>query len=190
MHIYPLILSKKIRVKFATQVFSYSMASTMRTCIQTKQLQNKNAQDTADFVDCMNKLFDCLNSRTIISNNPYNCALSDVVKEKPFLMKASTYFTNMYKYKIGKMTRPPCFNGIRLTINGILNLFEEEKQNGILFLLTNRFNQDILENLSIFRQKGGYNKNLIATTLRTLFRSNCFFFIGHFKRNQLQSKFR
>ncbi|CAI6369764.1 unnamed protein product [Macrosiphum euphorbiae] len=174
-HIFPNSF-QKMRVKFATQVFSHSMASTMRTCIQTKQLQNKNAQDTADFVDFMNKLFDCLNSRTLLSNNPYNCALSDVGKVKPFLMKASTYFTNMHKYKKGKMSRPPCFNGITQTINGILNLFEEEKQNGILFLLTNRFNQDILENLfSIFRQKGGYNKNPTARTLRTSFRSNCIF---------------
>jgi len=102
----------------------------MRTCIQTDQLQSKNAQDTADFVNFMNKLFGCLNSRTLINSNPYNCALSDVGKVKPFLIKASTYFTNMHKYKKGKMTHPPCFNGFTQTINGILNLFEDEKQNG------------------------------------------------------------
>ena len=38
--------------------------------------------------------------------------------------------------------------------------------------LTNRLNQDVIENLfSIFRQRGGYNKNLTSKTLRTSFRS-------------------
>lgn len=37
-------------------------------------------------------------------------------------------------------------------------------------------NQDSLENLfSVFRQRGGYNKNPTAKTLRTSFRSNCIY---------------
>jgi hypothetical protein len=57
-----------------------------------------------------------------------------------------------------------------------LQFFEEEKSNDIVFLMTNRLNQDALENLfSIFRQKGGYNKNPTARTIRTSIRSNCIF---------------
>lgn len=76
------------------------------------------------------------------------------------------------------MTKPPCFKGITQTINGILNFFEEEKSNNneVSFILTNRLNQDTLENLfSIMRQKGAYNKNPTARTIRTSFRSTCIF---------------
>jgi len=42
--------------------------------------------------------------------------------------------------------------------------------------MTNRLNQDKLENLfSIFRQNGGYNKNPTARMIRTSIRSNCIF---------------
>jgi len=42
--------------------------------------------------------------------------------------------------------------------------------------MTNRLNQDKLENLfSIFRQKGGYNKNPTSRTIRTSIRSSCIF---------------
>jgi len=61
----------------------------------------------------------------------------------------------------------------------VLQLFEEEMNNNLIFLLTNRLNQDVIENLfSIFRQRGGYNKNPTSKTLRTSFRSTCVFSIG------------
>lgn len=111
------------------------MMSTIWTCIETKQLKSKHTQDTADFIDMMNKLFDYLNSRILISSNPYNCALSDNGDVKQFLLNCS-YFKNLQKCKNGKLLSSLCFRGFTHTINGILYLFEEEKQNGISFLLT------------------------------------------------------
>lgn len=82
----------------------------------------------------------------------------------------------MYKLKAGKLTQPPCIKGFTQTINGVLQFFEEGKAYNIVFLLTNRLNQDVLENLfSIFRQHGGYNKNPTVRTIRTSIRSNCIF---------------
>ncbi|KAL4132673.1 hypothetical protein QTP88_009791 [Uroleucon formosanum] len=90
--------------------------------------------------------------------------------------RASQYFTNLQKLKRGKLTQPPCLKGFTQTINGVLQFFEAEKSNDIVFLMTNRLNQDKLENLfSIFRQNGGYNKNPTAKTIRTSIRSNCIF---------------
>uniref|UniRef100_A0A2S2P4P3 Transposable element P transposase n=1 Tax=Schizaphis graminum TaxID=13262 RepID=A0A2S2P4P3_SCHGA len=167
---------QKMRVKLAAQVFSHTMSSTIRTCISTKELKNETANNTADFVEFIDKLFDCLNSRTLYSSNPYNSALTDNSIVKDFLSKATDFFKNLVKLKNGKVTRPPCFNGFIQTINGVLSFFEEEKNNNIIFLLTNRLNQDVIENLfSIFRQKGGYNKNPTSKTLRTSFRSTCIF---------------
>lgn len=94
--------------------------------IQTKQLQNKKTQDTADFLNFINKRFDCLNSGTLISNNPDNYALNSFRcwTSETYLIKASTYFKNMHKCKKENMTGPPHFNVIIKTINGILNLFK------------------------------------------------------------------
>lgn len=42
--------------------------------------------------------------------------------------------------------------------------------------MTNRLNQDVLENLfSIFRQKGGYNRNPTSRVIRTSFRSTAIY---------------
>ncbi|KAL4121023.1 hypothetical protein QTP88_013608 [Uroleucon formosanum] len=169
---------QKMRVKLAVQLFSHTMASTIRTCIETNELKSNTAKNTANCVDFINKLFDCLNSKTLYTSNPYNCGLSDSGVVKPFLNEAATYFINLQKNKKGKMTKSPCFKGITQTINGILSFFEDEKSNNneVSFILTNRLNQDTLENLfSIMRQKGGYNKNPTARTIRTSFRSTCIF---------------
>jgi hypothetical protein len=75
-----------------------------------------------------------------------------------------------------KITRPPCFNGFTQTINGVLQFFADEKKHNISFLLTNRLNQDVLENLfSIFRQKEGYNRNPTSRVMRTSFRSTAIY---------------
>jgi len=95
---------------------------------------------------------------------------------KTFLLDALQYFPNLKKIKNGKISQPPCFKGFTQTINGVLQFFEGEKSNEILFLMTNRLNQDILENFfSILRQKGGYNKNPTSRTIRTSIRSSCIF---------------
>ncbi|KAL4148879.1 hypothetical protein QTP88_003024 [Uroleucon formosanum] len=174
-HIHPTSF-QKMRVKLAVQLLSHSMSSAIRTCTETGQLCSKTAIDTADFIEFMNNLFDCLNSRSLYSNNPYNAALTHTGIVKTFLINASKYFVNLKKIKKGKISQPPCFKGFTQTINAILQFFEEEKCNDIFFLMTNRLNQDKLENLfSIFRQKGGYNKNPTARTIRTSIRSSCIF---------------
>lgn len=79
-------------VKLAAQIFSHSMASAIRTCISTTELKSNTASDTADFVDFMDKLFDCLNSRNIFSKNPYNCALTDFGIVKSFFIGRGKLF--------------------------------------------------------------------------------------------------
>ena len=167
---------QKMNVKLAVQIFSHSVASAIRTCIGTDELQSDTAENTANFIEFMNNLFDTLNSRIHFSPNPYRCALS---KKNPIvnetLEEASKVLTFLQKidFKNGRVSTPPCFTGLVQTINAILQFFEEEQENGCEYLMTNRLNQDPLENLfSIYRQKGGYNRNPTARTLRCLFRTN------------------
>jgi hypothetical protein len=160
-------------VKLAVQLLSHSMSSAIRTSAETGQLCSKTAIDTADFIEFMNNLFDCLNSRSLYSNNPYNSVLTHTGTVETFLINALKYFINLKRTKKGKFSQRPCFKGFTQTINDILQFFEELKH---FFLMTNRLNQDELGNLfSIFRQKGGYNKNPTSRTIRTSIRSSCIF---------------
>ena len=69
------------------------------------------------------------------------------------------------------MERPPCFDGIIHSINAIIGLFEAEKsEKKTVFLLTNRLNQDFLENFfSAIRQHGGWNVNPSVYMFRKCF---------------------
>lgn len=125
-HIHPTSF-QKMRVKLAVQVFIHSMSSAIRTCAETEQLLSKTAFDTADFIEFMNNLFDCVNSRSLFSHNQYNAALNHSGTVKTFLLEASKYFLNLTKIKKGKISQPPCFRGFTQTINAILQFFEEEK---------------------------------------------------------------
>lgn len=122
-----------MRVKLAVQLLSHSVSSAIRTCAETGQLCSKTATVTADFIEFMNNLFDCLNSRSLYSNNPYNSALTHTGIVKTFLVNASKYFINLKKIKKGKISQPSCFKGFTQTINAILQFFEDEKCNDIFF---------------------------------------------------------
>lgn len=52
-------------------------------------------------------------------------------------------------------------------------LYKEQKEIGFPYILTRRLNSDVIENtFSVFRQRGGYNRNPTARTFRTTFRMN------------------
>jgi hypothetical protein len=65
----------------------------------------------------------------------------------------------------------PCFNGLQVTINAVKMLFEHLRQHGFQFLLTNRLNQDCLENhFYIIRGRGGFRDNPDPHFFRSSFR--------------------
>lgn len=53
---------EKLSVKLAAQVFSNRVYAAMQTEIKTGDLKTPTAKETANFVNEMSKLFDCLNS--------------------------------------------------------------------------------------------------------------------------------
>lgn len=90
------------------------------------------------------------------------------------MRNAIPYFTKLKKLgSNGNISRPPCFDGLLQTIKGILYLYKTEREeNDDIYLLTNKLNQDALENLfGTFRQKGGYNLNPTGRIFRTTFRT-------------------
>jgi len=67
---------QKMSCKLALQVFSHTLAATMKTCITTGQLST-TASATADFVEEINRTFDCLKSKKFYTSNPHTCAISE-----------------------------------------------------------------------------------------------------------------
>lgn len=178
---------QKMSVKLATQIFSKSVSAAINTCIQTGELKSKTAKDTAEFIAQMNDTFDCLNSKNLYDKNPNRRPLSETNSYIfEVLEKTCSIFLEAEKvdYK-KKSTKPPCFTGFIWSINAIIGLFNSENSNWqninidkskTFFLLTNRLNQDPLENMfSIVRQKNGYNKNPTARVFRSCFANICSF---------------
>lgn len=61
---------QKMRVKYASQVFSHTVVTGMFTSVACDKLPH-NAFDTIEFIDCMDKLFGIFNS------HPVSCKISD-----------------------------------------------------------------------------------------------------------------
>lgn len=170
-------------VKLAAQVFSNSVYSALDIAGKTKEIESKSLENTAHFVQLIDKLWDALNSRSEKENNPYNCAISESnSKVKEILLEGRDYFRKLQKeHAVTKSTKViPCFNGMQQTIAGILILYEDLTQNyeGISYLPTRPLQQDLLENwFAAVRQKGGNNKNPSARSFRYIFRSKATAFL-------------
>jgi len=118
---------------------------------------------TANFLNHMNDLFDCSNSKCLYSSNPKMCALSE---ERPsqiqFLNEAKRLHENIKLVKPNTKYgyRLPCFDGLVWSINSITMLYSQQKNLQFTYLRTSRHNQDYVENtFALFRQRGGYNHN-------------------------------
>ncbi|KAF0749006.1 Uncharacterized protein FWK35_00022236 [Aphis craccivora] len=138
---------QKINCKLAFQIFSNSVAATIHTCVAIEELKSNTAKDTAIFVKHMNDLLDTLNTKE--------------------------WNLNLQKITNKGITRPPCFNGMVWTLIAIINLYEDQKEFGFEYLMTARLNKDFLAStFSVYRQRGGYNRNPTSRTFRTTFRIN------------------
>ena len=163
---------QKMNCKLAFQIFSNSVAATIHNCVATGELKSNTAKDIAIFVKHMNDLLDTLNSNSLFDKNPLKSALSEN-KVLQFLNVAKEWNLNLQKRTNKGITRPPCFNGMVWTLTAILDLYEDQKEFGFEYLMTARLNQDFLENsFSVYRQRGGYNRNPTSRTFRTTFRIN------------------
>lgn len=179
---------QKMSCKLALQIFSNSVSSAIKTSIHTGQLKSKSANDTADFLLELNNTFDVCNSQNLYDKNPNRRPMSSHNKHIfENINKTISTFQNAKKicHKNNKITVPPCFTGIVWSLTAIKQLYEIERSTAenifpsnekTFFLLTNRLNQDPLENMfSIMRQKNGYTRNPTAKIFRTCFASICSF---------------
>ena len=159
----------KMSVKLAAQVLSHTVASTMCSLVQIKVLPEE-ALLTADFIARFDTLFNMFNSGTSKNaTRQMGHAYSEKTDQKTKLEETSTWLYSVQrksKYKIH------CLYGWRVAISSLIGLFDDLKDNhSVKYLLTDRLNQDCLENFfSCVRGKGGHRTHPSATEFRLAYR--------------------
>ena len=85
-------VKKKMSVKLAAQLFSESVGTSLRYCLDKKLGEFSGCQATIDFILLSNTLFDIMNSRNFKSSGyKYQIQKTNVDQIKDFLVKSETY---------------------------------------------------------------------------------------------------
>lgn len=135
------------------------MYAAMRTCIHTNELKSPTTTHTAEFVKEINILFDCLNSQSLYSSNPYKCAISEErLLIRLILEEAKHWCSSLEKCK--GHSRLYTFEGLEWTINSILGIYKEQKKLVlIIYLLPDLIKIQLriqnIENFLFFDKKVG-----------------------------------
>ena len=162
----------KLRVCFATQVLSHSVAAGISFMCYTGQV-DANAKHTAEFIDKFDKLFDVFNSSQLNNACSYKRALLPNKRKTQFLNEMSVWLSRIVKKGTDKSL--PCLLGWQLAIACLHLLTEDLFSNYRLkFFLTKRLNQDCLENFfSVIRGKGGFRDNPDPLQFKAAYRDSC-----------------
>ena len=156
-HLHPNGFSK-MKVKYATQVFSHTVAAAICTYVSTGKLP-PSASGTAELLSMFDSLFDCVNSSTIHSTKKMKCAMSNATSHQGFLKEAIKFIMSIEVLDgVNIVTgRIKCLKGWLVTLNAILQIWEHLKtMHDFNFLLTRRLNTDPIENFfGAIRQQGG-----------------------------------
>jgi hypothetical protein len=157
-----------LRVRFATQVLSHSVASGIAFMAQW-DIIDKEAEHTATFIENMDQLFNCFNSKSLSSTAKMRHAFTATSGHKEYLTKMVKWIKSI---RCNTKRPLPCLAGWEMSINALLQLWDTlNTKYGVSFLLTNRLNQDCVENLfSIIRAKGAQRDNPDAGQFRAAFR--------------------
>ena len=158
-----------MRVRFATQVLSHSVAAGIYTHVAFGALSS-DAAFTAEFIDTVDAMFDCFNAGSFCGPKPYRRALTVNSKQWKFLSDCKDLLLALSV--VGSRTKPPCIDGFVLSINALTQLFSVlHDEYGFKFVLTNRLNQDALENhFAVIRSRGGFRDNPDPHAFESAFR--------------------
>lgn len=153
-----------LKVSLAAQVLSHSVAAGISTLVQLGVFPLVG-KVTASFIERFDRLFNAFNSGKMNSSMRMRHAMSTSSGHREFLTDTLEWL-NKLQTPSGRAL--PCLSGWRMAIHVLIGLFDDLHTNhGISFLLTNRLNQDCVENLfSVIRGKGGHRDNPSAQQFR------------------------
>lgn len=163
----------KMRVKYAVQVLSSTVAAALSTHMSFGALPAASL-GTITFIEKMDKLFDMVNSSSFESSKLYNRPF----KGEPYQLEFLEEILNLFKTiqvvsKSGKNVTKQIKSLLcwQITISSILNMWEHL---GKRTLFTRRLNQDCLENFfGAVRQQCGNARTLHQFNFKGLSK-NCF----------------
>jgi len=154
-----------MRVRLAAQIFSHSVAAGMYTHVALNAMP-ADATFTAEFIEMIDGWFDCFNTGNLLNAKELRRGLTSSSPHWEHLKLCKSLFM---KLKIvGCRSKVPCISGVVLAINCLEHLYSylHEKM-AFAFLLTNRLNQDCLENhFAVIRGRGGFRDNPTHTCLQ------------------------
>lgn len=160
IHLYPNNF-QKMKVKYAAQIFSNSVAAAVKSAAQIYAFESTTAHYTSDFLKNINNIFDSLNSNLLTDANPNRKPLSiDKPTSLNNLQFGLDYFKTIEIFENGnKRNNIYCIDGFIWTLTSILELWKYLLNSfKCKFLFTSHLNQDPLENLfSVCRNRCGYN---------------------------------
>ena len=169
----------KMKVKFATQIFSRSVALSLKFCREELKLpQFQGSEATEEFLLIMNDIFDLMNSRTKYSNYKMRNALSGDNMQiwRSIFDKTQLYLTGLTtvsgKCLLEEDSRKTGFAAIFYNIVAISTIFSEIVTNGpMLYICTYKFSQDPLEHFfGLIRSKFGSNNNPTPKQFRNVYK--------------------
>ena len=161
-----------MRVRLAAQVLSHSVSAGITTLCMTSDKLDADAIHTAHFLEKFNNLFDVFNSSNLYDANNYKCAITSKSDHIMFL-KGTLNWLNEVKRAGNGRALLPCLEGWKLSINSLIQLWDQlHQEKGLEFMLTNRLNQDCLENFfSRIRGRGGHRDNPDSVQFRSEYRA-------------------
>ena len=170
-----------MRVKLASQILSHSVSSAIKTLCELNFWSNDNLQSalkTSEFVKTFNDLFDIFNSKTFNNSKPFNKPLSNNTQIWNFLENTLSWLKNLKSLNKPITYQLPCIEAWQININSIKDLWNRLSSNpniNLKFIMTNRLNQDALENFfSQIRAKNRNDDRPDSCRFQTAFRSISF----------------
>ena len=171
-HVHPNNFAK-MKVKLATQTLSHTVAASICTYVSLGVLP-PSAMGTAEFVSKFDSLFDSVNSSTLNSAKVLRRPITVKSNHVQFLKETISFITSLRVHDGVKdvTSRVKCLKEWLVTLNAILSIWEDVKQNhNFKFLFTRRLNTDPLENFfGTIRQQGVNCDNPSPTQFTRAFR--------------------
>jgi len=140
-----------MRVKLAAQIISHSVSSAINTLCELKFWSNEklaSALKTAEFLQTFNDLFDLFNTKTFNDSKPFSKPISNDPQIWNFLENTLSWLEKLKSINKPITYQLPCIEAWKININSIKDLWQRLSSDNINlnFIMTNRLNQDALEN--------------------------------------------
>jgi len=167
----------KMKVKYAVQVLSQSVANALLTLNDLQHPDFVNVHPTVNYLKIFDKIFDVMNSRSLTHHFGKGPMQESNVDEWKSVFESTLLYISGLKTPAGKpvleSTRYAAFLGWLVNIKTVTELYDYIVKSGEMsFICTFKLSQDPLENFfSSIRMSNGLNNNPTSTQFKTAFQT-------------------